>query len=151
MPRPYEDITVPRGAQPGQVSSRAGTMPTRSEETAIPDQSRWGEEQDHPAPTRNFTEDGYEADDDAVRRRAPRGSQEQLEMRDMSPYAELEGSRPSPPAYGSSREPLVQSREPLVQSREPVAQTEPTYATVDKSKKTLKLQDDGEAVGDSWV
>ncbi|KAJ7392243.1 hypothetical protein OS493_013621 [Desmophyllum pertusum] len=139
-PRPYEDITIPRGAQRPPASSvgRNEPRPIRSDETSLP------EIRYERGPTPKFSEDGYEADDDA-RRRLPNNARDEMEMQDMGGYREIDhhldlegsgGMQVLPPAYPDGKQPQV----------------EPTYAQVDKSKKKMyQLQGTEGPTTDSWV
>ncbi|KAL9978718.1 hypothetical protein ACROYT_G016268 [Oculina patagonica] len=142
-PRPYEDITIPRGTQPPPASvNRKEPRPVRYDETSLP-VPRY--EPDPRGPPPKFSDDGYEADEDAQRRRAANSARDELEMEDMSGYREIDrrsdlertgGVQVLPPAYPDSRQP----------------QGEPTYAQVDKSKKKMyKLEGTGGPTTDSWV
>lgn len=144
-PRPYDEVTMPRGAQRATPSSvgRNEPRPVLSDETSIPE-PRYEPEQRSAPPM--FSEDGYEADDDARRRRAPNSARNELEMEDMGGYREIDhrpgversgGIQVLPPAYPDGAQP---------------PQGEPTYAQVDKSKKKMyKLQGSEGPTTDSWV
>ena len=141
-PRAYEDITIPRGRPQPPPSSKREPRPIRSDETSIPEPQRYEPEQSGPPP--RFTEDGYEADDDARRRRAPRGPRDEMEMEDMGGYREID-SRPDLERSGG-----VQVLPPAYDSQQP--HEEPQYAQVDKSKKKMyKLQGTEGPQTDSWV
>lgn len=141
-PRPYEDITIPRGTQQAPASSvgRREPRPVRSDETSLPE-PRFETEPRGPPP--KFSNDGYEADDDARRRRAANSGRDEMEMEDMSGYREIDRQpertddvQVLPPAYPDTKQP----------------QEEPTYAQVDKSKKKMyKLQGTEGPTTDSWV
>lgn len=143
-PRPYEDITIPRGAQhpPASSAGRREPRPVRADETSLPE-PRF--EPDPRGPPPKFSNDGYEADDDARRRRAANDSRDEMELEDMGGYREIDrrelersggGVQVLPPAYPDGRQP----------------QGDPTYAQVDKSKKkTYKLQGTDGPTTDSWV
>ena len=125
-PRPYEDITMPRGAQP------RGTLPTRGDQESIPEVPRYAAtgtaSLPHP-PLGNHEDE---------RRTTERGSQEELELQDITGhYADLDLEEPGPA--------------PPTHAPEPSSQPEPTYAVVNKKKKTLQLEGQAEGVGDSWV
>ena len=141
-PRPYEDITIPRGVQKPPAASKREPWPIQSDETSIPEPRRYELEPSVP-PTR-FSEDGYEADDNAGRRRAPRGGREGIEMEDMGGYREID-PRPDLERGGG-----IQVLPPAYDSKPP--QEEPEYAQVDKSKKKkYKLQGTEGPQTDSWV
>ena len=94
-------------------------------------------------PPPKFSNDGYEADDDARRRRAANSGRDEMEMEDIGGYREIDrqsertgGAPVLPPAYPDGQRP----------------QEEPAYAQVDKSKKkTFKLQGTEGPTTDSWV
>ena len=140
-PRPYEDITIPRGVQQAPATSvgRKEPRPVYSDETSLPE-IRY--EVDPRGPPK-FSDDGYEADDDARRRRAANSGRDEMEMEDIGGYREIDrhsertgGAQVLPPAYPDAQRP----------------QEEPTYAQVDKSKKKMyKLQGTDGPTTDSWV
>ena len=142
-PRPYEEITIPRGKQqPPASSKREPPRPVRSDETSLPEPQRYEPEKSGPLPS--FAEDGYEADSDAHRRRAPRSAPDQIEMEDMGGYREID-IRPDPERTGG-----VQVLPPAYESKQP--QEEPQYAQVDKGRKKMyKLQGTEGPQTDSWV
>lgn len=141
-PRPYEDITIPRGRQqPLSPSSREPRL-VKSDETTIPELLRY-EPQESAYPPR-FSDDNYETDDDVRGQRAPRGGREIMEMNNVGEYREID-QRTDLERTGSS-----QVLPPAYDSRQP--QEEPQYAVVDKSKKKrYQLEGDGGQQADSWV
>ena len=140
-PRPYEDITIPRGKQQPPSSSKREPRPIRSDETSIPE-PRYEPEQSGPPP--RFSEDGYEAGDDARRREAPRGGRDELEMQDIGGYREIDHRSDVERSAG------VQVLPPAYDSKPPGE--EPQYAQVDKSKKKMYKLDGAEGPQtDSWV
>ena len=141
-PRAFEDITIPRGRQQPLVPSNREPRLIRSDETTIPEPQRYTSEESAPLP--RFSEDGYEADDDGQKRRAPRGGQETIEMDHRGEYREID-HRPELEQTGST-----QILPPAYDSGQPKG--EPVYAVVDKKKKkSYKLQGDGGQQADSWV
>ena len=88
-PRPYEDITIPRGVQQAPASSlgRKEPRPVYSDETSLPE-IRY--EMDPRGPPPKFSNDGYEADDDARRRRAANSGRDEMEMEDIGGYREID-------------------------------------------------------------
>ena len=141
-PRPYEDITIPRGIQQAPAASVGRKEPRQvySDETSL---SEIRYEVDPRGPPPKFSNDGYEADDDARRRRAANSGRDEMEMEDIGGYREIDrhsersgGAQVLPPAYPDAQRP----------------QEEPTYAQVDKSKKKMyKLQGTDGPTTDSWV
>lgn len=141
-PRPYEDITIPRGRQQPFVPSNREPRLVRSDESTIPEPRRYQPEQNDLPP--RFSDDGYEADDDVRRRGEPTGGRLAMEMDKMGEYREID-HQPDLERTGSS-----QVLPPAYDSRQP--KEEPQYAVVDKSKKKgYKLQGDGGQEADSWV
>ena len=149
VPRPYEDITIPRGAQPPPTSSvgKNEPRPVKSDEASLPEPRRWEPEKSRPPP--KFAEDGYEADDDSSRRRGPRESRDDIEMSNMSNYREID-EHPAPEPSGG-----IGVLPPAYDSRQHQgnAEREPLYAQVDKSKKkgVLNLEGTDGPAADSWV
>ncbi|XP_074616097.1 uncharacterized protein LOC141875648 isoform X1 [Acropora palmata] len=141
-PRPYEDITIPRGRQqPLSPSSREPRL-VKSDETTIPELLRYEPQESAPPP--RFSDDNYETDDDVRGQRAPRDGGEILEMNNVGEYREID-QRTDLERTGSS-----QVLPPAYDSRQP--QEEPQYAVVDKSKKKrYQLEGDGGQQADSWV
>lgn len=140
-PRPYEDITIPRGKQQPPSSSKREPRPIISDETSIPE-PRYEPERSGPPP--RFGEDGYEADDDARRRGAPRVGRDEMEMQDIGGYREID-RRPD-----VERSSDVQALPPAYDNKPP--EEVPLYAQVDKSKKKMYKLDGAEGPQtDSWV
>ena len=142
VPRPYDEVSLPRNTRNRIVNPDTSTRPVRSEEASIPD-NRWEENRNRPPP-RFMAEDGYEADDDSRRKRTPARSQrEDIEMEDMGGYRQIEFQDDSrdvsraPPEYGANSAPPAEHE----------------YAVVDKSKKKLgqKVAVEGGPASDSWV
>lgn len=141
-PRPYEDITIPRGRQQPPPASNREPRPIQSDETSIPAPRRY--EPEPSVPPQRFGVDGYEADDDARRRWAPRDGREEVEMEDMGGYREID-RRPDLERTGD-----IQVLPPAYDGKPP--QEEPQYAQVDKSKKKkYQLQGTEGPQTDSWV
>ncbi|PFX14767.1 Tetratricopeptide repeat protein 28 [Stylophora pistillata] len=79
-PRPYDEVTMPRGPQRGTPSTvgRNEPRPVRSDETSIPELRYESEQKSEPP---RFSKDGYEADDDARRRREPNNARDEQRTR----------------------------------------------------------------------
>ncbi|XP_073234690.1 uncharacterized protein [Porites lutea] len=143
-PRPFEDITMPRGRQPPPGSLKREPRPIRAEETSIPQPQFYEPEKSGPPPSTSTKGDGYEGDDEIRRRRAPREVRDEIEMEDIGGYRELDNN-PDPERTGGA-----QALPPAYDSRQP--REEPLYAQVDKSKKKMyKLQGTEGQQSDSWV
>ena len=143
-PRPFEDITMPRGRQPPPGSLKREPRPIRAEETSIPQPQFYEPEKSGPPPSTSTKGDGYEGDDEIRRRRAPREVRDEIEMEDIGGYRELDNN-PDPERTGGA-----QALPPAYDSRQP--REEPLYAQVDKSKKQMyKLQGTEGQQSDSWV
>lgn len=148
-PRPYDEVTMPRGPQRGAPSAvgRNEPRPIRSDETSIPEPQYDPEQRSAPP---RFSEDGYEADDDARRRREPNNTRNELEMEDMGGYREIDHR--SGVERGGGVQVLPPVEPPAYPDGGGQPQEEPAYARVDKSKKkTYKLQGGEGATSDSWV
>lgn len=148
-PRPYDEVTMPRGPQRGAPSAvgRNEPRPIRSDETSIPEPQYDPEQRSAPP---RFSEDGYEADDDARRRREPNNTRNELEMEDMGGYREIDHR--SGVERGGGVQVLPPVEPPAYPDGGGQPQEEPAYARVDRSKKkTYKLQGGEGATSDSWV
>ncbi|XP_048580672.1 uncharacterized protein LOC5511245 isoform X3 [Nematostella vectensis] len=138
-PRPFDEVSLPRNSQRKKHNLHKPDT-VRSDESTIPDPHYI----EPPKPTTEYmAEDGYEADDDRNQRRtAEPARHEEIEMRDMGHYADIDhpntpsaDTRNGPPAYEDTR-----------------SKPEPQYAQVDRSKKTKKKQLAGSGdASDSWV
>ena len=143
-PRPFEDITMPRGRQPPSGSLKREPRPIRAEETSIPQPQFYEPEKSGAPPSTSTKGDGYEGDDEIRRRRAPREGRDEIEMEDIGGYREIDNN-PDPERTGGA-----QALPPAYDSRQP--REEPLYAQVDKSKKKMyKLQGTEGQQSDSWV
>ena len=112
-PRPFEDITMPRGRQPTPGSLKREPRPIRAEETSIPQPQFYEPEKSGPPPSTSTKGDSYEGDDEIRRRRAPREVQDEIEMEDIGGYRELDNNRiPSVPVV-----PRLYLRPTIVDSR----------------------------------
>lgn len=140
---------MPRGPQRGAPSAvgRNEPRPIRSDETSIPEPQYDPEQRSAPP---RFSEDGYEADDDARRRREPNNTRNELEMEDMGGYREIDHR--SGVERGGGVQVLPPVEPPAYPDGGGQPQEEPAYARVDRSKKkTYKLQGGEGATSDSWV
>lgn len=143
VPRPYDEVSLPRNARNKVSHPDTSTRPVRTEEATIPD-NRLQDTRNTPS-QRYMAEDGYEADDDSRRKKkSGRNQQEDIEMEDMGGYHTIGkqdescGTSQEPPSYGTSSEPAVEHH----------------YAVVDKSKKKgkqSKIEVAGGPASDSWV
>lgn len=148
-PRPYDEVTMPRGPQRGTPSTvgRNEPRPVRSDETSIPELRYESEQKSEPP---RFSKDGYEAEDDARRRREPNNARDELEMKDVGDYRETD-HRPGV-ERGGDVQGLPPGALPAYPDGGGKPQEEPTYAQVDKTKKkTYKLQGGEGATSGSWV
>ena len=144
VPRPYDEVSLPRNSRNKASYPDTSTRPVRTEESTIPEGKL--QESRAAAPQRYMAEDGYEADDDSRRKKSSgRNQREEIEMDDMGGYHAIGGhgdesrhTSRGPPSYGASSEPAVDHQ----------------YAVVDKSKKTSKqskVEVGGGPASDSWV
>lgn len=148
-PRPYDEVTMPREPQRGTPSTvgRNEPRPVRYDETSIPEPRYESGKKSEP---QRFSKDGYEADDDARRRREPNNARDELEMEGVGGYREID-HRPGV-ERGGGVQGLPPGAPPAYPDGGGKPQEEPTYAQVDKSKKkTYKLQGGEGATSDSWV
>lgn len=137
VPRPYDEVSLPRHARNKVVNPDRSVQSMRSEDS-IPDAR--GEESRSVQPQRFMAEDGYEADDDSRRKKKTgRDRREDIEMEDMGGYRQidrLDDAANGPPPYGGRSGPPAEHH----------------YAVVDKSKKKEKEKLlEGGTASDSWV